>query len=72
MYFAPVQRYLPRSRPGTGPTSKTDALLRAEVTQLTTHVQRLEQDQQIQLKRIAEIQRDLDEVRRLLKTIADR
>jgi len=42
------------------------------VATLTVHVQRLEQEQQIQLKRIAEIQRDLDEVRRLLKIVADR
>jgi len=72
MFFAALQRNLPRNRLGTGPTSRPDGALRGEVDTLTVHVQRLEQEQQIQLKRIAEIQRDLDEIRRLLKIVADR
>lgn len=65
-------RHLPRSRPGTGPTSKRDAALLAEVTHLSSQLVKLEREQQTQLHRIAQIQQELDDVKRILKTIADR
>jgi len=65
--FPAPERYLPRSRPGTGPTSKRDVTLHAEVTHLSSKILDLEKEQRIQLTRISEIQRELDEIKRLLK-----
>ena len=63
-------RYLPRSRPGTGPTSSRETTLRAELTHIQAEMEKLAKEQQVQFQRIAEIQMDLDEIKRLLKTIA--
>jgi uncharacterized sporulation protein YeaH/YhbH (DUF444 family) len=70
MLFPAVQRYLPRSGPSTGPTSRRDRALQAEVTHLTVQLARLEKEQQIQFRRIADIQQEIDEIKRLLKKIA--
>jgi len=64
-----VSRNLPRSRPGTGPTSTNDATLRAELAQMNAEVARLVKEQQVQLRRIADIQAELDEVKRLLRAL---
>ena len=72
MLFPAAQRYLPRSGPGTGPTSKRDAALRAEVTHLTAQLARLEKEQQVQFKRISDIQQELDAIKQLLKQITGR
>jgi hypothetical protein len=66
MLLPPVHRHLPRSRPGTGPTSRSDIALRAEVTHLTAEVTRLIKEQDVQFRRIADIQRQLDEIQRTL------
>jgi|tagenome__1003787_1003787.scaffolds.fasta_scaffold20668143_2 hypothetical protein len=65
MLFAPVQRYLPKT-----PLSRRDNSLRAELTHLSTVVVRLEREQETQLRRIAQIQQELDEIKRLIAKIA--
>ena len=72
MLFPAVQRYLPRTGPGAGPTSRRDAALRAEVTQLTAQLVRLEKEQQVQFRRISDIQQELDAIKQLLTQITDR
>ena len=62
MLFGPVQRSLPRS-----PLPKRDPALRAELAHLATQVLKLEKEQEVQLKRIAQIQQELEEIKRLLK-----
>jgi hypothetical protein len=63
--FAPIHRHLPRS-----PLSRRDKALRAELTHLGAAIVKIEREQEIQFRRIAQIQQDLDEVKRLLKKIA--
>jgi hypothetical protein len=63
-------RYLPRARPGTGPTSKREVALQAEMRTLATRLLELEREQAIQFTRIAHIQRQLDEMQKLLEKIA--
>lgn len=67
MYFQPLQRYLPRS-----PLPKTPAGMRAELTHLAAELLKLEREQQVQLQRIAQIQQELDDIKRLLKRIASK
>jgi hypothetical protein len=67
-----AKRYLPRSEPGAGPTSKREAKLQAEVTLLTTQLLKLEREQALQFTRIAQIQQELDEIKNLLKKLAAR
>jgi len=64
-------RYLPRHIPGTGPTSKEYASLRAELTLLSNEVTQLLREQQVQFKRISELQQDVDQIKRMLKTLLD-
>jgi hypothetical protein len=64
-----ARRHTPRARPGTGPTSKLDVTLRAEMAQLNAEMTRLVKDQRAQFQRIAELQHELDEVKRLLKAL---
>ena len=64
-----ARRHSPRARPGTGPTSKLDATLRAEIALLNAEMTQLVKNQQAQFQRIAELQRELDEVKRLLKEL---
>jgi hypothetical protein len=63
------QRHLPRSRPGTGPTSTADTAMRAELAHLHTEVTQLVKEQQVQLRRIAEIQQQLNEIQLVLKKL---
>lgn len=66
MYFSPVERHLPKS-----PLAKRDNAVRAELTALSTSVVKLEREQEVQLRRIAQIQHELDDIKRLLKKLAD-
>jgi hypothetical protein len=66
MFQPPIHRHLPRS-----PLDRRrDNGLHAEVTRLSTDLLRLEKNQQIQLARIAQIQQELDEIKRVLKKLA--
>ena len=58
-------RSLPRSVPGTGPTSKTERTFRAE---MLSRIAALEREQHLQFERFAQIQQQLDEIKLLLKT----
>jgi hypothetical protein len=60
-----AHRYLPRSRPGTGPTSRREGALLAEVARLTARLMEVEQEQLVQFRRISDIQQGLDEMKRL-------
>jgi hypothetical protein len=65
-------RYLPRSNE-TGTQTRRFAELRAAVADLVTHIEKLQKDQDTQFRRIAQLQQDIDELRRLLKkVVADR
>jgi len=46
---------------------RREAALRAQVADLTSRLQVLEKEQQIQFKRIAELQQQVDQAMRLLK-----
>jgi hypothetical protein len=59
-------RRLPRSIPGTGPTSKSERTLAAE---LLARITAIEHEQRIQFERIAQIQQSLDELKQLLKAL---
>jgi hypothetical protein len=61
-----AKRYLPRSGPGAGPTSKVITALRAEMTHLNTRLLEIEREQRVQFELIVQIQQQLDEIRRLL------
>ena len=52
--------------------ARRDIALRAQVTDLTTHVEKIDREQETQLKRIAEIQRQLDELKRLIQDVTKR
>ena len=68
MLFPARHRYHPRSQQDND-RKRRDAALRAQVADLAEHVMALEQEQQVQLKRIAEIQQQLDTVTKLLKQL---
>ena len=67
MLFPGAQRHLPKS-----PLRKGDSAIRAEMTHISTRLLKLEREQEVQFKRIAQIQHELDEMRRLLEKIAGR
>jgi chromosome segregation ATPase len=69
MLYPTLHRYLPRHAPGTGPTSKQYAAVRAELTLLSAEVARLVKELQVQFKRIAELQQDVDQIKRVLKKL---
>jgi hypothetical protein len=64
MFFAPVQHHLPKS-----PLRKRDQAIRAELTHASTRLVKLEREQELQFQRIAQIQQELDEIKRLLRKI---
>jgi hypothetical protein len=66
MLFPARHRYHPRTQQDTE-RARRDAAFRAELADLITRVSALEREQQLQFKRIAEIQYQLDEIVRLLK-----
>ena len=61
-------RYFPRTPQDTANTRRT-AAMRAELADLSTRFQKLEREQHVQFDRIAQIQAELDEIKRLLKTM---
>ncbi len=66
MLFTGLHRNLPKS-----PLPRRDVALRAELTHLSSQLVKIERDQEIQFRRIAEIQLELDELKRLLKRLID-
>ena len=66
-----TKRYWPRSGPATGPTSKREIALRAEVTHLSARLLEIEREQRVQFERIVQIQQQLDRLTALLKKIAE-
>jgi hypothetical protein len=65
MYFPAIQRHLPKS-----PLPKGEHALRAELTLVATRLLKLEREQETQFRRIAQIQLELDEIKRLLEKIS--
>jgi hypothetical protein len=59
-------RYFPRS-PQDSAALRREAAFRAQVSELREAMDRLEKEQAIQFQRFAQIQQELDEIRRLLK-----
>ena len=50
-------------------TARRVAALRALVTELATRTDKLHKEQDIQFRRIAQMQQDIDEIKRLLKKL---
>jgi hypothetical protein len=75
MLIPTTARYLPRN-PESNAVSRRIAALRAELSDLRSsfaeRIERLEKEQGIHLRRVAEIQQALDELRRMLKRVSDR
>lgn len=69
MLFASPQRYHPRSAQEKD-RGRRDAALRAQIADVTVKLSALEKEQQVQFKRIADIQCQLDDMARLLKKLA--
>jgi hypothetical protein len=59
-------RFIPRQADATAERRRF-AALRAAIDDLTANVGKIEKEQDIQLRRIAQIQQDLDELKRLLR-----
>lgn len=70
MLASTSQRYFPRS-PQDAAALRREAAFRAQVSELREAMERLEQEQAIQFQRFAQIQQELDEIRRLLKKMID-
>lgn len=67
-----MNRHLPRSGPSAGPSSRREVALQAEVTHLAARLVEMEREQHLQFKRIAQIQQELDEIKGLIKNLAQR
>jgi uncharacterized sporulation protein YeaH/YhbH (DUF444 family) len=63
-------RYFPRAAQDAA-AARREAAFRAEVSELREMIGRLEKEQAIQLKRFAQMQQELDEIRRMLKKVID-
>jgi uncharacterized sporulation protein YeaH/YhbH (DUF444 family) len=61
-------RYFPRS-PQESAALRREAAFRAQVSELREAMERLEKEQAIQFQRFAQVQQELDEIRRLLKKV---
>ena len=59
-------RFFPRTAEERSGERRTRAL-QAAVGELKSHMERLEHEQQIQLQRIAQLQADIDELKRMLQ-----
>ena len=68
MLFTPLPRYLPRT-PQDSADRRRAAELKATIAELNSHVDRLEREQQIQLQRIAQLQQEVDDMKRQLKSL---
>ena len=71
MFPSAPQRFFPRSAE-TNAAARRQAALRALVSDLAVQVERLQKEQDTQFRRIAQIQQDVDEIKRLLKKIERR
>jgi hypothetical protein len=69
--FPTRHRFHPRAQQDRD-HDRREAALRAEVSDLTTRIQILEQEQQTQFRRIAQLQMQLDEALKLVKANARR
>jgi len=70
LLFPTRHRYHPRAQQDRE-RDRRDAAFRAQVADLAVRLQALEKEQQIQFKRIAEIQHQLDALMRLVKKRLD-
>jgi uncharacterized membrane protein len=66
MYFPPTHRHLPR-RNVLPLQPIRDETARREVARVVVEVEQLRRDLEIQFTRIAQMQADIDEIKRLLK-----
>lgn len=66
MYFAGTHRHLPKRNVLPLQTIRDD-VARREVARVAVDVEQLRRDLQIQFTRIAQMQADLDQIKRLLK-----
>lgn len=66
MYFPPTHRHLPRRNVLPLQTIR-DETARREAARVAADVDQLRRDLQIQFTRIAQMQADIDEIKRLLK-----
>jgi hypothetical protein len=64
-------RFHPRSADDKD-KARRDIALRAQVANLTAQMESIEREQQTQFKRIAEIQHQLDEIKRLIQDVTKR
>ena len=68
---ATPNRFLPRTGEQKDATRRV-AALQALVTELAARVDQLQKEQDIQFRRIAQVQQDIDEIKRLLKKLTER
>jgi uncharacterized membrane protein len=66
MYFPAIHRHLPRRNVLPLQTVRDDAA-RRQVARVSAEIEQLRRDLQIQFTRIAQMQADIDEIKRLLK-----
>jgi len=70
MLFAPRHRFHPRGQQERD-RHRREAALQAQVADLTERIRALEKEQRTQLTRIAQMQAQLDEALRLIKSLKD-
>jgi len=68
MYFPPMHRHAPRRNVLPTQPLRDDAA-RKEVARVAVQVEELRRDVQVQFTRIAQIQADIDEIKKLLRTL---
>jgi hypothetical protein len=66
MYFPPTQRHSPKRNVLPTQPMRDDAA-RREIARVAAQVEELRRDVQVQFTRIAQIQADLDEIKKLLR-----
>ena len=71
LFPATPARFAPRSAEATA-AARRFAALRASITDLSAHVERLQKEQDVQFRRIAQLQQDIDEIKQLLKRRLER
>jgi hypothetical protein len=69
MYFPALHRHLPKRNVLPLQTMRDDAA-RREVARVSAEVDQLRRDLQIQFTRIAQMQADLDQIKKLLKRLS--
>ena len=68
MYFHATHRHAPKRNVLPTHPLRDDAA-RREIARLSAHVEELKRDVHVQFTRIAQIQADLDEIKRLLRAV---